>query len=31
MIVDAGKFDWSKSKHPQINQPSAAYHGMNFS
>ena len=31
MIVDGGKFDWSKSKHPQINQPSAAYHGMNFS
>jgi O-acetylhomoserine (thiol)-lyase len=31
MIVDAGKFDWSKSKHPQINQPSPAYHGMNFS
>jgi O-acetylhomoserine (thiol)-lyase len=31
MIVDGGKFDWSKSKHPQINQPSPAYHGMNFS
>src|SRR5580692_7211005 len=31
MIVDSGKFDWSKSKHPQINQPSRAYHGMNFS
>src|SRR5580692_5839646 len=31
MIVDGGKFDWSKSKHPQINQPSRAYHGMNFS
>src|SRR5271155_1703675 len=31
VIVDAGKFDWSKSKHPQINQPSRAYHGMNFS
>lgn len=30
-IVDSGKFDWSKSAHPQINQPSAAYHGMNFS
>jgi O-acetylhomoserine (thiol)-lyase len=30
MIVDAGKFDWGKSKHPQINQPSAAYHGLNF-
>ncbi|HEY6343426.1 MAG TPA: O-acetylhomoserine aminocarboxypropyltransferase [Bryobacteraceae bacterium] len=31
IIVDAGRFDWSKSKHPQINQPSRAYHGMNFS
>ena len=31
MIVDAGKFDWSKSQHPQINRPSRAYHGMNFS
>ena len=30
IIVDGGKFDWSKSKHPQINQPSRAYHGMNF-
>jgi O-acetylhomoserine (thiol)-lyase len=31
IIVDAGKFDWSKSRHPQINTPSRAYHGMNFS
>ncbi len=31
IIVDSGKFDWSKSKHRQINQPSPAYHGMNFS
>jgi len=31
IIVDSGKFDWSKSNHPQINQPSRAYHGMNFS
>src|SRR6202140_2673970 len=31
MIVDGGKFDWKKSKHPQINQPSPAYHGMKFS
>jgi O-acetylhomoserine (thiol)-lyase len=30
-IVDGGKFDWSKSSHPQINTPSPAYHGMNFS
>src|SRR5579862_2620768 len=31
MIVDGGKFDWSKSSHPQINTPSPAYHGMNLS
>jgi O-acetylhomoserine (thiol)-lyase len=31
MIVDSGKFDWSKSSHKQINTPSRAYHGMNFS
>jgi O-acetylhomoserine (thiol)-lyase len=31
IIVDGGKFDWSKSRHPQINTPSRAYHGMNFS
>ncbi len=31
IIVDAGKFDWSKSAHPQLNKPSPAYHGMNVS
>lgn len=31
IIIDSGKFDWSKSSHPQINKPSRAYHGMNFS
>lgn len=31
IIVDGGKFDWSKGPFRQINQPSAAYHGMNFS
>jgi O-acetylhomoserine (thiol)-lyase len=31
MIVDSGKFDWTKGKFPQMNQPSRAYHGMNFS
>jgi O-acetylhomoserine (thiol)-lyase len=31
MIVDGGKFDWTKGAFPQINQPSPAYHGMNFS
>ena len=30
-IVDSGKFDWKKGAFPQINQPSRAYHGMNFS
>lgn len=30
VIVDAGRFDWKKSAHPQLNQPSRAYHGMNF-
>ncbi len=31
VIVDSGKFDWKKGAFPQINQPSRAYHGMNFS
>jgi O-acetylhomoserine (thiol)-lyase len=31
IIVDSGKFDWSKSAHPLLNTPSPAYHGMNFS
>jgi len=31
MIVDGGKFDWKKGPFPQMNQPSKAYHGMNFS
>src|SRR6185312_6344740 len=31
IIVEAGKFDWSKGHFPQINQPSPGYHGMNFS
>ncbi len=30
IIVDAGKFDWSKGPSPLLNQPSPAYHGMNF-
>ena len=30
IIVDGGKFDWGKSAHPQLNQPSPAYHGINF-
>ena len=30
VIVEGGKFDWKKSAHPILNQPSPAYHGMNF-
>ena len=31
IIVESGKFDWKNSPHhPQLNQPSPAYHGMNF-
>lgn len=30
MIVDAGKFDWTSSKFPQLSEPSRAYHGMKF-
>jgi O-acetylhomoserine (thiol)-lyase len=30
MIVDAGRFDWSKGKFPQLTEPSRAYHGMKF-
>jgi O-acetylhomoserine (thiol)-lyase len=31
LIVDGGKFDWTKSDHPFINKPSPAYHGAVFS
>ncbi len=30
IIVDGGKFDWSKGDFPLLNRPSPAYHGMNF-
>ena len=30
MIVDAGRFDWSKGNFPQLTEPSDAYHGMKF-
>ena len=30
IIIDGGKFDWKQSAHPLLNQPSPAYHGMNF-
>jgi O-acetylhomoserine (thiol)-lyase len=31
MIVDGANFDWSKSGHALLNQPSPAYHGLVFS
>ena len=31
MIVDSGKFPWKSGHFPQLNEPSAAYHGMKFS
>ena len=31
IIVDGGKFDWKSGPFVQLNQPSRAYHGMNFS
>jgi O-acetylhomoserine (thiol)-lyase len=31
LIVDGGKFDWTKGHYPQINEPSPGYHGMKFS
>lgn len=30
VIVDGGRFDWSKGPTALLNQPSPAYHGMNF-
>ena len=30
IIVDSGKFDWSKGNFPQLTEPSPAYHGMKF-
>ena len=30
IIVDGGRFDWSKGPTALLNQPSPAYHGMNF-
>jgi len=31
IIVDGGKFDWTKANSPLMNDPSAAYHGLKFS
>ncbi len=30
LIVDSGKFDWTKGKFPLIAQPDPSYHGLNF-
>jgi len=30
IIVDGGKFTWSKEKFPQLTEPSPGYHGMRF-
>ena len=31
IVVDSGKFDWSKSgKFPSLSEPEPAYHGLNF-
>jgi O-acetylhomoserine (thiol)-lyase len=30
LIVDSGKFDWTKGKHPLIADPEPGYHGLNF-
>ena len=30
IIVDGGRFDWTKGNFPQLTQPSRAYHGMVF-
>ncbi|MBU0547263.1 MAG: O-acetylhomoserine aminocarboxypropyltransferase/cysteine synthase [Candidatus Omnitrophica bacterium] len=30
IIVDSGKFDWTKGKFPLIAGPDASYHGINF-
>ena len=30
IIVDSGRFPWSKGAFPQLNEPSPGYHGMRF-
>jgi O-acetylhomoserine (thiol)-lyase len=30
IIVDSGKFDWTKGKFPLISGPDSSYHGLNF-
>jgi O-acetylhomoserine (thiol)-lyase len=31
IVVDSGKFPWTKGNFPQLNEPSRSYHGMKFS
>ncbi|AWE06123.1 bifunctional O-acetylhomoserine aminocarboxypropyltransferase/cysteine synthase [Lysinibacillus sp. 2017] len=30
IVVDAGKFDWTKGKHPGFIEPDASYHGIRY-
>ena len=30
VIIDSGKFDWNNGKFPELTEPCASYHGMNF-
>jgi O-acetylhomoserine/O-acetylserine sulfhydrylase len=30
VIVDAGRFDWTRGKFPSFSQPAPGYHGLNF-
>ena len=31
VIVDAGKFDWTRGRFPTFTEPSEGYHGMQYS
>ncbi len=30
ILVDGGRFDWSKGNFPQLNEPARSYHGLKF-
>jgi O-acetylhomoserine (thiol)-lyase len=30
VIVDSGKFDWSRGRHPALTTPDPSYHGLNY-
>jgi O-acetylhomoserine (thiol)-lyase len=30
IIVDSGRFDWTRGKYPQLTEPSPGYHGIRF-